>query len=56
MGINTDFEENSPFQEGIILEKYQRPDRFYIKELPELTDLLDTTKNVKIITEADRHR
>ena len=27
MGINMDFEENSPFQEGIILENYERPDR-----------------------------
>ena len=47
MDINTDFEENSPFQEGIILETYERPDRSYIKEPPELTDLLDTTKIVQ---------
>ena len=25
--LNTDFEENSPFQEGVILETYQRPDK-----------------------------
>ena len=25
--INNNFKENSPFQEGIILETYQRPDR-----------------------------
>ena len=25
--INIDFEENSPFQEGVISEIYQRPDR-----------------------------
>ena len=25
--INTDFEENSPFQEGIISEMYQRPNK-----------------------------
>ena len=43
-GTNTDFEENSLFQEGIISEKYEGPDRSYIKEPPELTDLLDTTK------------
>ena len=36
MGINTDFEENSPFQEGIILETYERPGRSYIKEPSEL--------------------
>ena len=26
-GINLDFEENSPFQEGIISETFQRPDK-----------------------------
>ena len=25
--INSDFEENSPFQEGIISETFQRPDK-----------------------------
>ena len=25
--LNTDFEENSPFQEGVISETYQRPDK-----------------------------
>ena len=25
--INIDFDENSPFQEGVILETYQRPDK-----------------------------
>ena len=27
--INTDFEENSPHQEGVISEIYQRPDKSY---------------------------
>ena len=27
--LNTDFEENSPFQEGVISETYQRPDKSY---------------------------
>ena len=27
---NVDIEENSPFQEGIIFETYERPDRSYI--------------------------
>ena len=27
LGINKDFEENSPYQEGIISEIYQRPDK-----------------------------
>ena len=44
--INTDFEENSTFPEGIILETYERPDRSHIKEPSELIDLLDTT-NIK---------
>ena len=48
MGINTDFEENSSFQEGIISETYERPDRSYIKEPPKLVDLLDITKIVQI--------
>ena len=47
MGINTDFEENSPYQEGIISETYERPDKSYIKEPPELRDLLNTTKIVQ---------
>ena len=48
MGINTDFEENSPFQEGIILETYERLDRTYIKE-SELVDLLDITMIIQKI-------
>ena len=28
--INLDFEENSPFQEGIISEAYQRPDKLFL--------------------------
>ena len=27
--LNTDFEENSPFQEGVIAESYQRPDKSF---------------------------
>ena len=44
MDINTDFEEYSPYPEGIISETYERLDKSYIKEPPELRDLLDTTK------------
>ena len=29
---NVDIEENSPFQEGIISETYERPDKSYIQE------------------------
>ena len=42
-----DIEENSPFQEGIISETYDRPDMSYIQEPYELTDLVDTTKLIQ---------
>ena len=41
---NIDIEENSPFQEGIIAETYERPDTSYVQEPYELNDLIDTTK------------
>ena len=31
--LNTDFEENSPFQEGVMLETYQRPDKSFFRNL-----------------------
>ena len=42
-----DIEENSPFQEGIISEIYERPDTSYVQEPYELTDLIDTTKLIQ---------
>ena len=39
--------ENSPFQEGIISEIYERPDTTYIREPQELKDLIDTTKLIQ---------
>ena len=33
-----EIEENSPFQEGIILEIYKRPDTSYIQEAQKLKD------------------
>ena len=42
-----DIEGNSPFQEGIISETYERPDTSYIQEPYELTDLIDTTKLIQ---------
>ena len=41
----TDIKENSPFQENIISEIYERPDKSYFQELVELKDLVDT-KNI----------
>ena len=34
--INTDVKENSPCQEGVISEMYQKPDKSYFEEPPEL--------------------
>ena len=42
-----DFEENSPFQEGIILEMYERPDKSYIQEPTKLIDLIDTSNLIQ---------
>ena len=42
-----EIEENSPFQEGIILEIYERPNNSYMQEPQELTDLIDTTKLIQ---------
>ena len=44
---NADIEDNSPFQEGIILEIYERLDMSYIQEPHELKDLIDTTKLIQ---------
>ena len=41
----TDIEENSLFQENIIYEIYERPDKSYFRELVKLIDLIDT-KNI----------
>ena len=42
-----EIEENSPFQEGIISEIYERPDNSYVQEPQELTDLTDTTNLIQ---------
>ena len=47
MDRNIDFEENSPYQEGIISETYERPDKSYFKEPSELKDLIYATKLVQ---------
>ena len=36
--INFDFEENSPFHEGIMLETFQRPDKSFFQSPKELGD------------------
>ena len=47
MDRKVEIEENSPFQEGIISEIYERPDTSYIQEPQELKDLIDTTKLIQ---------
>ena len=46
--IDIYFEENSPHQEGIISEAYQRPDKSYFQEPPKLQIQLDTGKLVQM--------
>ena len=42
-----DFEEKSPYQGDVISEMYQRPDRLYFQEPPELQALVSTGKLVQ---------
>ena len=42
-----DFKENSPYQEGVISETYQRPYKSYFQEPPELDSLIRTDKLVQ---------
>ena len=39
--INFDFKENSTFQEGIMSQTYQRPDKTFFQEPKELGDLIN---------------
>ena len=48
-----DFEENSPHQEGIITEMYESPNKSYLEQPQELSDLVDGTK---LIHKTSRHR
>ena len=45
--IYIEFEENSLYQEGIISEAYQRPDKSYFQELKELESLVNMSRLVK---------
>ena len=47
LGINKDIEENSPYQEGIISEIYERPHKSQLVDPPELTDLVNTERIVQ---------
>ena len=45
--IKMDFEENCPYQEGVISQMYQRPYRSSFQETPELDSLISTGKLVQ---------
>ena len=42
-----DFEENSPFQDSVISERYQRPDQSYFQEPEDLESLINTSRLVQ---------
>ena len=41
LDINFDFKENSPFQEGVMSETFQRLDKSFFQEPKELGDLIN---------------
>ena len=45
--IDFKFEENSPYQEGIIMETYQRPDKSHFQEPRELENLVNMGRLVQ---------
>ena len=45
--LNMDFEDNSPFEEGLISETYQRPDKSYFQEPHELESLINTGRLIQ---------
>ena len=55
--INLDFEENSPFQEGVISETFQRPDTLLFQDPKELNDLINTGNLIqKFFAKTGRYR
>ena len=45
--LKIEIEKNSPFQESIISEVYERPDKSYFQEPIKLKDLIDTNNIVQ---------
>ena len=45
--INLDFEENSPFKEGVISEAYQRLDKSFFQESKDLNNIVNTGNLIK---------
>ena len=57
LDIHKDFEENSLYQEGIISETYERPDKSQLLEPPELADLINTKQSdTEIFAKTNRYR
>ena len=54
--IDRDIEENSPYQEAIMSEIYQRPHKSQLVDPPELTDLVNTERIVQNIFKTGRYR
>ena len=45
--LSTEFEENSPLQEGAISEPYEEPDKSFFQEPQELESLINTGRLVQ---------
>ena len=46
--LNMDFEDNSPYQEGVISELYQRPDKMYFQEPQGSENLINMGRLVQM--------
>ena len=55
--IDLDFEENSTFQEGVISETVQRPNKSFFQDSRELNDLINMGNLIqKLFAKTSRHR
>ena len=45
--INLDFKENSPYQEGVISEMFQRLDKSFFQDLEELNNLINMSNLIQ---------
>ena len=54
---NLDLEENSPFQEGVISETFQRPDKSFFQDPKELDNLMNMGNLIqRFFTKTGRYR
>ena len=55
--INLDFEENSSFQEGVISEFFQRPNKSFFQDPKELNDFINMGNLIqKFFAKTGRYR